>query len=181
MTRENGQGGHEVQSYLATTFILFHNGNFIHGASCSLQFWLLGFWIICEVTAVIVWWFFSCIHYLPVLFSSHFHLQMTFQIEKWEIPGWTLPPTRRPVQCLELHRFTEQYSLLSQNYTWSENFLYSKYSNTPSKKKCVFSISSILKHVSNLECLQLLRNGLIGEFAPSAWKTSWKLGFSKPF
>lgn len=38
------------------------------------------------------------------------------------------------------------------------------------QKKCVFSISSILKHVSNLECLQLLRDGLIWEFAPSAWK-----------
>jgi len=52
MKNENGQEGREVQSYLAKNIILFPNGNLIHWANCSLQFWLLGFWIICEATAV---------------------------------------------------------------------------------------------------------------------------------
>lgn len=81
VNRENGQGSHDVQSYLAKNIRLFPTEISLLSIAV-LASWLLnhlqsncsnslGFGVV---------FFFSCFHYLPVLFWTYFSLQLTFHI-----------------------------------------------------------------------------------------------------
>jgi len=58
------------------------------------------------------------------------------RIANCDLPGWMLPPTRRPLKHLELHRCIVKCCLISQNYTWSKHFLYLKSNNSKKSSTC---------------------------------------------